>query len=200
MSTEPLYLSEAIVICHDCLLKLTGSGGRPPGPLTVVCYSLQASILESNQTLLCHHPTQLIPVMPPTQSKSTLCLCKTHGCADADCTSTITSQILKGRYLGFTEFCAHQQDENSAKHSECNRQSDDASVEPHCSLKTGQLITFSSLSPISPTLAASESIPGNMDTDILPRPTANVEHHQWDEDKGSCPSNPADQCIALTNK
>jgi hypothetical protein len=39
-----------------------------------------------------------------------------------------------------------------------------------------------------------------MDTDVLPGATADVEHHQWDEDEGSCPSNPADQCIALTNK
>ena len=139
--------------------------------------------------------------MPPTQSKSTLCLCKTHGCADADRTSTITGQTLKGRYLGFTEFRAHQRDENSAKRSERNRrQSGDASVEPHCSLETGQLITSSSLSPISPTLAPPESIPGDIDTDVLPGPTADVEGHRRDEDEGSCPSNPADQCTAPTNK
>ena len=55
--------------------------------------------------------------MPP---KVLLCLCKSHGCADTDRTSGITGQVLKGRYLGATEFRAHQRDDKSAKRSTCN--------------------------------------------------------------------------------
>ena len=83
--------------------------------------------------------------MPPTQSKSSLCLCKTHGCADVDRTSTITGQALKGRYLGYTEFRAHQRDEKNAKHSERNLQLlGDASVENSTNLEGEKLITLSS--------------------------------------------------------
>ena len=55
--------------------------------------------------------------MPP---KAQLCLCKSHGCADTDRMSGITGQVLKGRYLGATEFRAHQRDEKSARRSACN--------------------------------------------------------------------------------
>ena len=92
--------------------------------------------------------------MPPTQSKSSLCLCKTHGCADADRTSTITGQALKGRYLGYTEFRAHQRDEKNAKRSERNLQLlGDASVETCSNLEGEQLITIFSPYLIFPTLA-----------------------------------------------
>jgi len=125
-------------------------------------------------------------IMPPTQSKSTLCLCKTHGCADADRRSTITGQTLKGRYLGFTEFRTHQQDENNAKRSEHNPQ-------------LGQLVTPSSLPPSSPTLAPPKPNPINIDAGILPGPTADVEYQRI-HDEDSFPSNSADQPSAPTNE
>ena len=64
-----------------------------------------------------HLTTSVSAIMPP---KAQLCLCKSHGCADTDRMSGITGQVLKGRYLGATEFRAHQRDEKSARRSACN--------------------------------------------------------------------------------
>ena len=129
--------------------------------------------------------------MPPAQSKSTLCLCKSHGCADADHISTITGQALKGRYLGYTEFRAHQQDDNNARRSKRNPQLGDASIENHSGPEPEQLIPLSSLSTFSPTLTPPKPTPVDIDADIPPGSAAGVE---------LCPSNPADQLTALTNE
>ena len=136
--------------------------------------------------------------MPPTQSRSTLCLCKTHGCADADRTSTITGQTLKGRYLGFTEFRAHQRDENSTKRSERNPRLGDARGENISSLETMELINLSSPPPISPTHSPEKPEP-NPVVEVLPRPTTDVES-QRDDVEDSCPSNLVDQWPAPTNE
>ncbi len=55
--------------------------------------------------------------MPP---RVQICLCRAHGCADADRTSTITGRVLKGKCLSDMEFRAHQRDEKSAKRSARN--------------------------------------------------------------------------------
>ena len=46
-----------------------------------------------------------------------ICHCQSHGCADAEHKSTVTGQILKGRYLGDGEYRSHQRHERAKKHS-----------------------------------------------------------------------------------
>ena len=46
-----------------------------------------------------------------------LCHCQSYGCADAEHKSTVTGQILKGRYLGDGEYRSHQRHERAKKRS-----------------------------------------------------------------------------------
>lgn len=125
--------------------------------------------------------------MPPTPSKSPLCLCKTHGCADADRISNITGQTLKGRYLGYTEFRAHQRDENNAKRSERNPRLGDAGVGNSSVLGAGQHIPLSLPSPISPP----RPTPVDSDAVIPPGPIINAEDRRdGDEDSADQPTAP----------
>lgn len=48
-------------------------------------------------------------------AKVHVCLCTSHGCADAERKSKITGQILKGKYLGELEYRSHQRHEKALK-------------------------------------------------------------------------------------
>lgn len=125
--------------------------------------------------------------MPP---KVQLCLCKGHGCVDADRTSTITGQILKGRYLGSEEFRTHQREEKFAKHSGHNLHQD--AVEN--SFKAKRPITLSPLSPSSLMLDPSKAALADTDADVLPGgPTtdAEVQRPALDDEGNESISNPA---------
>jgi hypothetical protein len=61
----------------------------------------------------------LTGIMPP-RIRAQVCLCKAHGCANEDRTSSITGLVLKGRILSDMEFRAHQRDEKSVRRSARN--------------------------------------------------------------------------------
>ena len=48
-------------------------------------------------------------------AKVHVCLCTSHGCADAERKSKVTGQILKGTYLGELEYRSHQRHEKALK-------------------------------------------------------------------------------------
>jgi hypothetical protein len=125
--------------------------------------------------------------MPP---KTRLCLCGSHGCADVDRISTLTGEVLKGRYLGQSEFYAHQRDEKNAKRSKHHDHIPPSSVESPSN--TGQSIHTPSPSLGSPPLpAAHNSAVAGTYYGVLPGPLANVEGQQPTyDDEGDCPRMP----------
>jgi hypothetical protein len=98
--------------------------------------------------------------------KAQICLCRSHGCADAERKSTVTGQILKGRYLNDMEYRSHQRYEMASKRS--------SSVLPQVAINGSDLSPLPSSPPRLPT----RSIPKSVLTSAAPSPGTEVFEYQ----------------------
>lgn len=100
--------------------------------------------------------------MPKTQ----ICLCRSHGCADAERKSTVTGQILKGRYLNDMAFREHQRYETASKRSGYGL--------PQVAYNSSNLSPL----PSSPPSFQTHSIPESIPTSAAPSPGTEVLEYQ----------------------